>query len=304
MESNVHYEELLHEERKEGLVLEEVSRGIQNLIDNSLDKGVPFHYIEELPRVDYIFGRFFTFLGRSLQLNAPIHFVILLMKIFNNRKSKKRSRVIPFIKGFFYSCFFQSTYALSLPASYGMCGLVGKRLNSSWTGYLTSLLFSFTIFIEKASKQKVMGIYLLAQWSEAVINSAKKQKKFWLFPQWERVCLMMCLGGISWAYYSIKEGESSNTVESLSNHILGNPFIHHSKDSKKDPLVLSQFKDKSQIEPGSSKDEEEGANEKGDCIESMKKKVGSMMKNMIYNNQSYMDSCLSEMNLQANIGKP
>ena len=205
-----------------GLVLYEVSRGIQSLIDDTIAKGISLNFIDSCSRAQYILHRYLRFLKQAFNLNLPIHLFILLIRLVRNRKTRK-NRFASFIKGYLSSGVFQATYALCFPVAYGVGGLFTHRVFSSWWGYLASFLFSFTIFIEKASKQKVMGIYLLAQWTEAVIKSAKKQRKLWFLPQWEKIGLTLCLGSVSWAYYNLPDAERDDPVESLANYIIGKP---------------------------------------------------------------------------------
>lgn len=208
-----------------GFVMEKVTRGIQHMIDQSIEEGPKILYLETIPRHKYILQRFGRIFKSAIGAYVPIYIIALILRLLKSRKSKKRS-LFATVRDFFRSCLFSSALSLALPTSYAYLGVLHPKIFTSWWGVIVSFVFSLPVLLESKYKWREMSLYYGPQWMEAVGKSLHKQRLLPNIPHWEKLILLVSLGVISVVYYQPSPTlESPGKIEWMARCILGSPDL-------------------------------------------------------------------------------
>lgn len=140
-----------------------------------------------VPRTFYLTLRLINLFQNAGKIYIPVHLVILLLRI--RRLNSYRyfpGLLLRTAKELLHSTIFTSAYAMSLPLSYSYIQSIQQTCKLSNLGLIISFACSLAIFLEDKKRWKDIGLYVGSQWTEAVLNSLKKQKKlFWELNKWQ-----------------------------------------------------------------------------------------------------------------------
>ena len=125
----------------------------------------------------YLIKRFVGLFVNAGTVYLPVHLILFLIRFKRFRENPTKSAYMT-LKGFTKSCLFAAFFAMSIPFS-GVYfpQLTGRPVNSNM-GFLISFSFAWFILFEGSSRWGEMSIWVLAQWFEAMIISAKKNKYY------------------------------------------------------------------------------------------------------------------------------
>ena len=129
----------------------------------------------------YLLGRFKGLYMNASMIYTPVHLILLLIRYKRLIKEPGNS-LYHFAKGWTKSCLFAAFFAMSIPLSGIYLPKVVGHPARSWDGFGVSFFFSWFIFFESSSRWGEMSIWVLAQWFEAMILSAKKNKYYLEIP--------------------------------------------------------------------------------------------------------------------------
>ena len=138
-------------------------------------KGVSFHATHSGSCLMHGIKRYVDFFINAGQVYAPVHFVLLLIRL-SKKDGKTKEKVTRAISGLIKSCLFAATMAYGVPC--GGCWMKGLKfrgfLNEADVFYLGFLWASFFLF-ESHTRWGEMSIWVLANWTEGFKYSLEKR---------------------------------------------------------------------------------------------------------------------------------
>lgn len=154
----------------------------------------------------YVLSRYWSFFKSGLKVYIPAHLVILLLRL-RGRKESVPTLLKKYIIGLLRSSVFVATFAASYPAARAV-PLFHKSFNNtmgSWSAFLVSILFSFSVFLESSSRWSDISLYVLGQWLEGYGYSLVKRKYVGTIPHLERFVFAAAISLIISLHYSKDE---------------------------------------------------------------------------------------------------
>ena len=211
----------------------------------------------------YVLSRYWSFFKSGLKVYIPAHLVILLLRL-RGRKESVPSLLKKYIIGLLRSSVFVATFAASYPAARAV-PLFHKSFNNtmgSWSAFLVSILFSFSVFLEASSRWSDISLYVLGQWLEGFGYSLVKRKYVGTIPHLERFVFAAAISLIISLHYSkddntpdtadpAKPKQSSKTQDKLSRII---KIIIGDEDVPADASRPTKDKDLAKISPSGSRE--------------------------------------------------
>jgi len=154
----------------------------------------------------YFIGRYWSFFKSGLKVYIPVHLVILLLRL-KNKKEPLPTLLKKFIAGLIRSSLFVASFASSYAAGRTIpifnnlfCNKLG-----SWSAFIISITFSFSIFFESSSRWNDISLYVLGQWLEGYGYSLVKRKYINSIPYLERIVFAVAISMIISLHYSKDE---------------------------------------------------------------------------------------------------
>ena len=193
-------------------------------INNVLEKGVHFPYIEKIPKNTYILMRAVQLFKNAAKVYFPVHTLILVLRLIKS-KQKKSVLILRAVKEFIKSNLFATAFAMSIPWAYCYLDTVCDHPKSTFPGFIVSFVFSFGILFESSSRWGEMSLWVLAQWFEGFVYSLYKRKYLPVIPHWEKYILLLAMGIIAQCYYDNTaeelEKDKGNKLDVILKFILG-----------------------------------------------------------------------------------
>ncbi len=222
---------------RRGMVFERLSRGMVQLIDDNLAKGVNFPYLEKIPRIDYVINRYYAILGNSFKVYLPLHLFLLALRLSKKGKNKKNTLWRAFVE-YLRSCAFASLSAIASPIGYSYFSKIQPNARSYYWGLAWSCAFSLPIFAESPNKWSEVSLYYFYSWLEAAGKSMHKRGMLPTIHHWDKLILMIAVGLVTWVHLSPTFDHLGETrLDGLVRHIIG--------DCKFDrPQKLSKFQER------------------------------------------------------------
>ena len=129
----------------------------------------------------YLLSRFKGLYLNASMIYTPVHLILLLIR-YKRLLKEPGSSMYHFVKGWLKSCLFAAFFAMSIPLSGLYLPKVVGHPATSWDGFGVSFTFSWFILFESNSRWGEMSVWVLAQWFEAMILSAKKNRYYLEIP--------------------------------------------------------------------------------------------------------------------------
>jgi hypothetical protein len=151
----------------------------------------------------YFLGRYWSFFKSGLKVYIPVHLVILLLKL-RGRKEPLPTLLKKFIAGLIRSSLFVASFASSYAAGRSIpifTNLFSNKLGS-WSAFIISITFSFSIFLESSSRWNDISLYVLGQWLEGYGYSLVKRKYISNIPYLEKIVFAVAISLIISLHYS------------------------------------------------------------------------------------------------------
>lgn len=125
----------------------------------------------------YLLKRFYGLFKNASSIYTPVHAILFLIRFKRFKQDPLHSSYMV-LRGWLKSNLFAAFFAMSIPISgVVMPAFLGRPVNS-WHGFGISFFFSWFILFESSSRWGEMSIWVLAQWFEAMILSAKKNRYY------------------------------------------------------------------------------------------------------------------------------
>lgn len=188
-------------EGRRGMIFERLSRGMVQLVEDNLEKGVNFPYLEKIPRLDYVINRYYSILGNSFKIYLPLHLFLLAMRLAKKGKNRKNTLWRALVE-YLRSCAFASLSAIASPIGYAYFSKLQPNARSKYWGIAWASIFSIPIFAESRNKWSEISLYYFYSWLEAAAKSLQKRECLPRVPYWDKLILMIAVGLVTWVHLS------------------------------------------------------------------------------------------------------
>ena len=183
------------------IVLKHLTQETIDYINENARLGLQLPFKEPISRNQYLLKRFFMLAKNSSKVYMTVHLVLMVIRLVRAKKDRLKI-VMRAGKDLVKSVLFATLFAMSIPGCYTYLKTVNPRVETSWSGFRVSHIFSWAILFESSSRWGEMSLYTLAQWFEGFTYSLYKRKYLPTVSNWAKYVMMVSMAILSFCYYS------------------------------------------------------------------------------------------------------